>query len=155
MGVEFPGIGFDVSECVYRQVQATNYSLVKECMRKFKTPYHYWACRLDPDRPEKYKAEPKDDQAMINGSGVHALVLQGQAVFDSQFARAPTADKRTKKWTQAVLENPGKILLKPDDWEKVHRMAESVLNHTGACYLLSEGQRMHVFNCCITCAALH
>jgi exodeoxyribonuclease VIII len=68
-----------------------------------RTPLHYWAAHLDPDRPER-----EDSPAFIEGRALHALVLEGREVFDRQFASAPKIDRRTKAgkaewqaWTEA------------------------------------------------------
>jgi hypothetical protein len=138
VGIVYPGICFDVPESDYRQEKATNYSLVKQCLKQYKTPRHYWAHCLDPERPAKYKAERIPGQPMINGSATHVLIGQPE-LFDQQFFLTPTSDKRTKKWAASLEKNPGKTPIKPEDWDKIHYMAESVKAHAGAVYLLSEG----------------
>jgi exodeoxyribonuclease VIII len=57
-----------------------------------RTPLHYWAAHLDPDRPER-----EDSPAFIEGSALHALELEGREVFGRQFAVAPRVDRRTKQ----------------------------------------------------------
>lgn len=108
-----------------------------------RSPYHYKFLRENP-KP----ATP----AMVLGSALHALVLEGEDVFNEQFIKDPGIDRRTKEgkvlWSQLV--QTGKILIsdKKDtskgvwgmsDWETIHRMRDSIMSHPIASVLLSSG----------------
>lgn len=130
-------IHIGMSEEEYRSIDAINYSTVKSCIAQHPTPAHYYRCVIDKNRPSEFQNK-KLSQSMINGKAVHILTTQ-KHLFNDLYTQAPSSDKRTKEYKQCIEENPNKQVLSPKDWDEVHMMSASILNHPSASFLLSEG----------------
>ncbi|MCT4654265.1 MAG: PD-(D/E)XK nuclease-like domain-containing protein [Cohaesibacter sp.] len=89
-----------------------------------KSPLHYWAEYLDPQREEQ------DQKSHFNlGQAVHTLFL-GEEGFDEKFAIRPDEfdswrSKASKEW-KADMEEQGKFVLLPSDLEKIEGMARAL-----------------------------
>jgi hypothetical protein len=114
-----------------------------------KSPAHYWAHYLDPDR------EPVEPTAaMVLGTALHTAVLEPH-LWGEQFLTAPTdAPKRPTQiqrnaakpsqatieavrfWDAFEAEAKGKTVLDADDAERVKRMARAVHEHPASRFLL-------------------
>jgi hypothetical protein len=97
--------------------------------------------------------EPDDQAALDFGTLFHTVVLEpdnldGYAVLDADKigvkadgtpAQNPTA---TAAWKNAIAEakQDGKMVVSQADWDKAHRMADSVHRHHTASALLYDGQ---------------
>jgi exodeoxyribonuclease VIII len=96
-----------------------------------RTPLHYWAAHLDPDRPER-----EDTPAFVEGRAVHALALEGREVFDRQFAVAPRVDRRTKAgkedWQAWADAHASHTILTAAQSERVEAMHAGLQRHEGA-----------------------
>jgi hypothetical protein len=96
-----------------------------------RTPLHYWAAHLDPDRPER-----EDTPAFVEGRAVHALALEGREVFDRQFAVAPRVDRRTKAgkedWQAWADAHASHTILTAEQSERVEAMHAGLQRHEGA-----------------------
>lgn len=83
--------------------------------------------------PARYRWErehpAKPTSAMEFGTMFHALVLE-PAVFAERYALSPGFDRRTKEGKAAAeqwtSDNPGRIAVPSDDWDRVHAMAYAV-----------------------------
>lgn len=118
-----PGIVFDLPNEIYHagaELSASGLKLLQ------KTPAHYWARNLDPDRKEN---EPSS--AMAFGTAVHCAILEPEK-FSSRFALVPQGtDKRTKDGKQFYekLEHAGFTPIKNDDWEALIIIRERAKNN--------------------------
>lgn len=99
-----------------------------------RSPLHYWARYLDPDRKP---VEPTP--AMRFGTAFHTHVLELDR-WDQEIAVAPACDRRTKagKEAYAAFQDAaaGKTVISADDAEQVQAMARAVFRHPGAAMLL-------------------
>ena len=100
-----------------------------------KSPAHYWAHYLDPNR-----VAPEPTPAMQLGTALHTAVLEPE-LWDSTIAVPPQAfDRRTKAGKELAAafeaEAEGKLVLSPDDADRVRRMADAVHQHPASRFLL-------------------
>ena len=99
-----------------------------------RSPLHYWARYLDPDRQP---LEPTP--AMRLGTALHTHVLE-RSRWDEEIAVAPQCDRRTKAGKEAFASfeanAAGKTVITCDDAEVVMAMGRSVMRHPGAAMLL-------------------
>ena len=75
--------------------------------------------------------------ALRFGTAFHTLMDPGGA-FGQRYQLAPDLDHRTKAWKEVVgaAKAAGVELITPDDWESLHRMADSVRENPVAASLL-------------------
>lgn len=97
-----------------------------------KSPLHYWAERLDPEREP-----PEPTSAMIWGTAVHTAILESDR-YDREYAEGPAElrSKADKEW-KAEMEAAGYTVLRPHELASVHRIRDAVWAHPAARYLLS------------------
>jgi hypothetical protein len=99
-----------------------------------RSPLHYWARYLDPDR-----VTPEPTPAMRLGTALHTHVLELDQ-WDKQIAVAPQCDRRTKAGKEAFAafeaDAAGKAVITADDAEVVMAMGRSIMRHPGAAMLL-------------------
>ena len=91
-----------------------------------KSPAHYYARYLDPDR-EPVEPTP----AMALGTAVHTAILE-PAEFDNLYTVIPEGlDRRTKEGKQvySLIKESGKTPLKFDDMKRIIKMQEAVHAH--------------------------
>jgi len=135
----FRGV-FRISNEAYHSGPGVSKSMLDTLDR---SPMHYWAAHLDPERPAKESAPHFD-----TGSAVHTLVLEPD-LFDEEFAIAPALNRRTKEgkkaWAEFMEENAGKILLTREQYDEARRMADSILAVPLARQLLQGGTREKSF----------
>jgi hypothetical protein len=101
-----------------------------------KSPLHYWARYLDPNR-----VVPEPTPAMAIGSAVHTHVLELDQ-WDARYVSAPDGiDRRTKagkaEWEAFTAAAAGRTVLPKADVALVMRMAQSVFSHPAAAMLLA------------------
>ena len=88
--------------------------------------------------------EREDTDALVFGSALHCLVLEGREVFAGQFAILPPMDRRTSlgkaQFAAFEAENAGKRIIKADMAVEIERMAENVKRHPVAAMLLAKGE---------------
>lgn len=116
----------------YHQLAAVSPSRLKLLAR---SPLHYYDAYLAPDREM-----PEATAAMQQGTALHTAVLEPE-LWDATVAVPPhTFDRRTKAGRELAQEfereAAGKIVLSPDDADRVRRMADAVRNHPAARFLL-------------------
>jgi len=133
-----PGI-HDIPEDDYHRLTAFSNT---DCKLIDRSPAHYYAARLDPEREEK-EATP----AKIAGQILHCAILEPDQ-FDSKFVVVPGDAPRKPSVTQRNAANPseasirsilwwdtfeeqniGKTIIKYDDQEKYKKIAHSIRNH--------------------------
>ena len=100
-----------------------------------KSPLHYWARYLDPNR-----VTPEPTAAMAIGSAVHTHVLELDQ-WDARYVTAPDGiDRRTKagkaEWEAFTTASTGRTVLAKADAEQVMRMGHAVFGHPAAAMLL-------------------
>lgn len=102
-----------------------------------KSPAHYWARYINPDR------EPDEPTpAKILGSAVHAAILEPD-LFLSEYITAPEINRRTNagkaEWEAFVAENKGRTILTPDQMQAALAVRDAVHRHPVASGLLHGG----------------
>jgi exodeoxyribonuclease VIII len=100
-----------------------------------KSPLHYWARYLDPDR-----VWPEPTPAMRLGTALHTHVLE-LSKWDEQIAVAPSdINRRTKEgreqWAAFEAAAKRKTVITADDAAQVMAMGRAVLRHPAAAMLL-------------------
>ena len=112
----------------YKAIDAVNASFIKkfaECPAAAHLPF-------EPTRN------------MVIGTAVHALALEGEEVFLSEFVVVPEVDKRTKdgkaEWAAFEQANVGKTLLSRDEFETVQGCVNSLKSHPLASLMLKESE---------------
>ena len=85
----------------------------------------------------------EDTDALKLGRAIHTAVLQPE-LFNEEFLCLPEIDRRTTKgkeaYQQLLLENPGKTLLKAEEFEKAMQIATSVRCNKAAIRLLKDAR---------------
>jgi hypothetical protein len=100
-----------------------------------RSPLHYWAAYLDPNRQPR-EATP----AMAIGSAVHTHVLE-LSTWDERYVMAPEGiDRRTKAgkelWAAFEADAASRTVLSRSDAELVMQMGRAVWSHPAAAFLL-------------------
>lgn len=106
-----------------------------------KSPLHYWAGYLDPNREPR-----KETPAMALGTAIHTLILEPQTYGDRYMVMPEGIDRRTKAGRELyealiaeAAENDA-TLISQADHETAMRVAQSATNHPVAKELLMFGQ---------------
>lgn len=97
------------------------------------SPFHYYAKHLDPKRPA-----PKERTGQLEGALAHCAILE-PFEFDKRYVVGPNCRRGTKEWTAFEDNNPGKVVIKPDQYETAMRQADSVRRLPEARALLDNG----------------
>lgn len=108
-----------------------------------KSPLHYWAKYIDPNR---VREEPT--AAMKLGTAIHAAVLEPDLLHKTCVAD-PGIDKRSNagkaEWAAFKAEHAGKLILPDDDFQACLQVRDAVLRHPVARGLLSGGKAEQSF----------
>ncbi len=122
-----PGSFPDMPADTYHAIEAMSSGGIKKMVR---SPGHYRVMRTTT------KPSTPDQQF---GTSVHCAVLE-PVRFPELVALTPPVNKRTiagrEAWALALSLNPGRILLDPDDYERVIGCAAAIRAHPAASYLL-------------------
>jgi exodeoxyribonuclease VIII len=118
-------ITYNLSDADYRAFKAVSKSSLDWLV---KSPAHYKHVVIDGNRPEP-------TAAMETGKAFDSLLLT-PSVFHSEYVQAPDIRRGTKAWTEFEEAHQGKTLLKPDEWNRIHAMRDSVMNNATAAELL-------------------
>lgn len=104
-----------------------------------KSPLHYWAAYLDPDR------EPREETPALKlGTAIHTAVLEPDR-FRQEYVVAPQVDRRTKdgKETWAAFEAEcaagGKTPISADDFSTCEKISHRLREHPAAQVLFKSG----------------
>jgi exodeoxyribonuclease VIII len=98
-----------------------------------RSPLHYWARYLDPNR-----LEPAPSEQMALGSALHTHVLELDQ-WDSRYVVMPEGLKRTTKEGKAAYEallQDGRTILNSSTAQQVMAMGRSILSNPAAAMLL-------------------
>lgn len=102
-----------------------------------KSPLHYYANYLDPDREPR-----KNTAAQIIGSAVHKAILEPND-FSNEYMLAPEVNKRTTvgrdEYAEFEKRYSGKELISIEIYDTIMRMRDSVMRHPAAMSILSDG----------------
>lgn len=140
--VDGPALLEDVPEDVYHAggVRTPGPQTSQSALKKLippSTPAEFQWSLLHPEGPRR---------AFDVGSAAHTLVLGRGAEFiacpeDHLSVDRKMTTTKAKNWAY-VQRELGKTPLHPDDYEAVHRMAESILNHARAAELFTDPDRL-------------
>ena len=110
-------------------VQALSASQIKQFDRG---PYWFW--KSSPFNPDK---EPeKETDALVFGKLCHCLLLE-PGMFLKEYQVVDFGKTRAnKKYEQAKEENPGKIIINPEEFEHATKMIQNVHEHKLASIIL-------------------
>lgn len=104
-----------------------------------RSPLHYWAAYIDPDR------EPREETPALRlGTAIHTAVLEPLR-FAEEYAVAPKVDRRTKdgkeQWTafEAECESTGKKVISDGDFATCMAISERLNKHPAASVLFRSG----------------
>lgn len=99
-----------------------------------RSPLHYWARYLDPDR-----VAPEPTPAMRLGTALHTHVLE-LSRWDQEIAVAPPINRLTKagkeEWAAFMAASADRTVITADDAAQVMAMGRAVLGHPAAAMLL-------------------
>lgn len=99
-----------------------------------RSPLHYWARYLDPDR-----VAPEPSPQMRLGTALHTHVLE-LSRWDEEIAVAPAINRMTKagkeEWAAFVADSAGRTVITADDAAQVMAMGRAVMRHPAAAMLL-------------------
>jgi len=121
----------------YRALDFLNWSALKGYS---KTPAHF---------AEAVKNPMSQTPAMLVGSAVHCLVLEGVQAFDRQYIQAPEGiDRRTKEgklaWAEFQEKASGREILTAEQYDQVCQMWKSVMAHPTAGKLLTMCEKREI-----------
>ena len=99
-----------------------------------RSPLHYWARYLDPDR---VASEPTPQMRL--GTALHTHVLE-LSRWDEEIAVAPAINRMTKagkeEWAAFVADAAGRTVISADDAAQVMAMGQAIMRHPAAAMLL-------------------
>ncbi|MDO5535222.1 MAG: PD-(D/E)XK nuclease-like domain-containing protein [Propionibacteriaceae bacterium] len=140
--VDGPTLLEDVPEATYHAggVRTPGPQTSQSALKKLippSTPAEFQWSLLHPEAPRR---------AFDVGTAAHTLVLGRGAEFvacpeDHLSTNRQMTTNKAKDWA-AVQRELGRTPLHPDDYEAVHRMAESILNHPRAAELVTDPDRL-------------
>lgn len=114
----------------YFKIPAVSASQVKQYD---KGAYYFW--KSSPFNPDKKPEE--ESNALVFGKLCHCLLLEPQ-LFEQEYLVADFGKLRTnKKYFDIKEENPGKIIITPDELVHAKTMIEQVHNHKLASTILN------------------
>ena len=130
----------EIKPGIYRNVKITDYhsgdglSATGLC-ELMRSPLHYITSLKTPH---------KETPALKLGSATHCAILEPER-FAREYIKAGNLDRRTKEGKAAWLEieQSGKIVLTPEEYDKVTSMTLAIRNHEVASKLFSEGLAEH------------
>lgn len=96
-----------------------------------KSPFHYWAQYLNPDRP----TDLEGPAGAFLGTAIHAATLEPH-VFAQQYIVNPYDDRRGNRYKDLQADNPGKAILSKDEFRSVQGMHRALYSHPKARALL-------------------
>lgn len=118
-----------ITDAEYFDVKAISATQIKQFDRGA-----YWFWKSSPFNPEK---EPeKESDALVFGKLCHCLLLE-PSQFQGQYAVVDFGKTRNnKKYESAKDENPGKIIVTPDEVDRALKMIQNVKEHKLASAIL-------------------
>lgn len=126
-----PGLHLDIEELDYHALPGLSSTGIKAMLQ---APAVY---RWNADHPKPFK------KAFEIGHAIHAKVLgvglPAAVVPEAMLAANGAASTAAAKAFIAEARAAGKVVLKAEEWDRVDAMAEAVLDHPDASYLVSNG----------------
>lgn len=118
-----------ITDSEYFSVPAISASQIKQFDRGA-----YWFWKMSPFNPDK---EPeKETDALVFGKLCHCLLLE-PGMFLQEYQVVDFGKTRAnKKYEQAKEENPGKIIITPEEFEHATKMIQNVHEHKLASIIL-------------------
>ena len=118
-----------ITDAEYFSVPAISASQIKQFDRGA-----YWFWKMSPFNPDK---EPeKETDALVFGKLCHCLLLE-PGMFLQEYQVVDFGKTRAnKKYEQAKEENPGKIIITPEEFEHATKMIQNVHDHKLASIIL-------------------
>ena len=118
-----------ITDAEYFSVPAISASQIKQFDRGA-----YWFWKMSPFNPDK---EPeKETDALVFGKLCHCLLLE-PGMFLQEYQVVDFGKTRAnKKYEQAKEENPGKIIITPEEFEHATKMIQNVHEHKLASIIL-------------------
>lgn len=115
-----PGIYFGMSNAEYHASEGISKSGLDLVSR---SPAHYYAKYLDPNRP----AAAEQTASQLDGEIAHCAILEPEE-FDKRFVVGPDVSRQTKAWKEFAEQAAaqGLTAIKPDQHKTAHSQAESV-----------------------------
>ena len=115
----------------YRRHPAVSRSQLCDLLR---SPLHYWAKHVDPDRIEA----SIDSPALRFGTAAHMCILE-KSRFEKTYHEGPQASRATKAWKDAAKACSG-TLLPPDEFHALRGIERSLRDHPSASQALFESK---------------
>ena len=118
-----------ITDAEYFDVKAISATQIKQFDRGA-----YWFWKSSPFNPEK--EQEKESDALVFGKLCHCLLLE-PSQFQGQYAVVDFGKTRSnKKYESAKEENPGKIIVTPDEVDRALKMIQNVKEHKLASAIL-------------------
>jgi len=118
-----------ITDAEYFDVKALSASQIKQFDKGA-----YWFWKASPFNPEK---EPeKETDALVFGKLCHCLLLEPDHFKDEYVIVDFGASRKNKKYEVAKEENPGKIVITQDEFDRAMKMIENVKGHQLASMIL-------------------
>lgn len=112
-----PGLYFDISNEEYHASAGLSNSGISDILQ---SPYHYYARHIDPARPPR-----RERAGQLEGTLAHCLTLEPEE-FPRRYIVGPDINRNTKEWKTFAADNPGRIIIKPDQYEVALAQARNV-----------------------------
>jgi len=125
------GIVYGMPADQYHAIDALSNSALSMLNR---SPRHYWANYLNPDRPERSATA-----AMAAGTLAHSLVLEPGTVSNLYAVRPEGMDGRTKEGKQWAADNAGRIIVTAEQMATAEAQRAAVLAVPDLAELLASG----------------
>lgn len=126
------GLVYGLSNDLYHRQLARSKSQLSDFLV---CPANYYGLHEAPNRPIR-----EETPSMRAGTLCHNLVLEPHT-FNDCYAIGPAAARNTKEWKSwEACQTPGKVLIKPDEFQAAQAMANSLRSHTEIADLLASGQ---------------
>ncbi|XVJ69913.1 MAG: exonuclease VIII [Rhizobacter sp.] len=127
------GIVRDLSNADYHAHPALGSSGLKTLA---KSPRHFWASNIDPNRPEK-----EESAAMVAGTLAHCAILEPNKLAERYVARPEGLDLRTKDGKAWMAAKPAAMeVVTHEQMQAAQRQHASVLSLPEVGALLAKGQ---------------
>lgn len=138
--VPVPGV-WDVDEATYHADTTALTNSMLKCFRQSIPRFHGMYVTGEIEKPAQ-------TESMIVGSALHALLLEGEQVYNARFAVGPTGDKRTtavkEAWKIFEAELDGRLALTQAQEDLVFEMVRGVHSNFMAMDLLGhKGKAEH------------
>ena len=118
-----------ITDAEYFGVKALSASQIKQFDKGA-----YWFWKSSPFNPDK--EEEKETDALVFGKLCHCLLLEPDHFKEEYVIVDFGASRKNKKYEVAKEENPGKIVITQDEFDRAMKMIENVKGHQLASMIL-------------------